>query len=255
VKFQAIKLYLYFNQNLTIDNGTSYFESGGTVYSIYAVHEGLKFPWDITFINENEILVTKKSGRLSLIDLGTGDTSVIREMPIVSFTDQGGLLGVELYPDFSTNQVIYLSYTVSLDTGENQIQLLKARLVGNTLQESEVIFRVLPVVDEMCNLGGAIATDQVCRVFLSVGEHQSRENLQSKRSHLGAIIRLNDDGSIPADNPFVADSTAFPEIYSYGHHNPQGLSFDATTGTLWSAEHGPKGGGEINIIEPGKNYG
>ncbi|MEH6568990.1 MAG: PQQ-dependent sugar dehydrogenase [Halioglobus sp.] len=255
LEFEALKLYLHFNQNLKIEDGKHYFESGEGVYSVSAVYEGLEFPWDMAFLSESEILVTEKPGRLTKIDLDTRETQSISGVPVVSFSGQGGLLGIALHPNFQVNQLIYLSYTASVESGENQIQLLKARLVDNMLLDPEIIFRALPVVEGLSNLGGALAIDPIGSIYLSVGEHQSRDNLQSRRSHLGTIIRLNDDGSIPGDNPFVQHTNSYPEIYSYGHRNPQGMTIDPTNNSLWAVEHGPKGGDELNVIRAGKNYG
>lgn len=215
----------------------------------------LSSPWDIAFIDEKEVLITEKAGTLKRVNLQTQEWQDIAGVPQVADKGQGGLFSVALHPDFSQNQLIYLSYTAESAKGKLQIQLLKATLQGSQLANKTVLFKATPTVSGGSNLGGALLVSPDNQIYLSVGEHTSRKNLQSLKSHLGTIIRLNVDGSVPGDNPFVSTKGAHPEIYSYGHRNPQGMTMDSKTGDIWVIEHGPRGGDEVNKLEAGANYG
>ncbi len=234
----------------------SFVEGDHQYEGVEVVLEGLSSPWDMVFINNHEILVTQRGGELKRINLTTKAVTYIAGVPEVSFSGQGGLLAVALHPDFTRTQQLYLSYTARSESGhKHQIRLAKARLQGDQLVELQVIFKALPTVNGGSNLGGALLITDKDTIFLSVGEHRSRENLQSTASYLGSIIRLNTDGSIPENNPFVGEANALPEIYSYGHRNPQGMTIDKNTGEIWAVEHGPRGGDEVNKLEAGANYG
>ena len=169
------------------------------------------------------------------------------------------MLGVLLHPDFASNQILYLSY--SKPVGDNSTTaVLRARLENNGLSNVEEIFAAN--ANGASHYGGRLAFDDEGYLFLSLGDRQTPPSgdlvnhpAQHNSNHHGVMIRLNDDGSVPADNPFVGQANVLPEIWSFGHRSPQGLAFHPETGDLWETEHGPQGGDELNIIEPGNNYG
>lgn len=222
-----------------------------------AVHEvatGLDHPWAIAFVSENDWLVTERSGQLRRIVDGTLLEEPIAGLPSIKQNGQGGLLDVALHPDFETNQLVYLSYS-GADGSKSNTEVLRGKLTGNKLESVEVIFKATPKTRGGRHFGSRLAFDDAGFLFISLGDRGKKENGQLQSTHAGSIIRLNDDGSIPDDNPFVNVEGVLPEIYSYGHRNVQGMSFDSTTGKLWAHEHGPQGGDELNEVMAGQNYG
>jgi glucose/arabinose dehydrogenase len=167
---------------------------------------------------------------------------------------QGGLLDIQLHPEYSKNGLIYLSYAKP-GTDGGGTTIARAKLQGNTLTDLQELFSAQPFSGSGLHFGSRIAFDGNGYMFFSCGERGTKENAQNLGNHLGKILRLHDDGRIPKDNPFVNKTGAKPEIWSYGHRNPQGLVYDKESKTLWAHEHGPKGGDELNRIEKGKNYG
>ncbi len=214
------------------------------------IASGLDHPWSIAFISSSDWLVTERSGQLRRITDGKLQDQPISGLPKIKQTGQGGLLDVVLHPDFSNNQLVYLSYTMKGGT-----EVLRGKLTGNKLENTEVIFSALPKMRGGRHFGSRLVFDNQGFLFISLGDRGKKETSQQTINHPGSIIRLNDDGSIPNTNPFVSDSTVLPEIYSYGHRNIQGMTFDPATNILWAHEHGPKGGDELNQVLAGKNYG
>ena len=218
----------------------------------------LKSPWGMAFLPDGDMLVTEKSGTLYRL---TADRQLqpIEGAPEVLFEGQGGLFDVVLHPDFANNNVIYLSYAAFKEEGEDTLSttaITRATLDGNTLTGQERIFEALPYSTTRHHYGARMAFDPEGYLYFSVGDRGNRdENPQSLANHCGKIHRINDDGSIPDDNPFVNEEGAMPTIYSYGHRNPQGMAVHPTTGEVWTHEHGPRGGDEVNIIRKGDNYG
>jgi len=213
-----------------------------------------EFPWSIAFLPDESLLVTERAGRLQLVDpvLGTGE---IAGLPTVLYHDQAGLLDVAVDPGFAHNGTLYLSY-VHGSPESSALRVLKARLDRQNLRltEQRVIFESTWAT--MTQLfGGRLAVTRDGHLFLTLGDRWERERAQDLSKHNGKIIRIRTDGSVPGDNPFVALPGARPEIWTYGHRNPQGLALDERTGELWSHEHGPLGGDELNLILPGRNYG
>ena len=243
-----------FNQNLTEEDAPQVFEEQGQQYSVQAVVDGLEFPWDFVFVSETEILLTEKPGRLNRINLHTGERTEIAGTPEVVYRGQGGLMGVVLAPDFQRSQTLYLSYSKKVADGYTTA-LMKARLSGDKLLDQELIFTAEPALQGKGHYGAAMVFDNDGYLFLSVGERQQRQYAQKLDNHLGKILRFDKNGKVPANNPFVGNNSAKPEIYSYGHRNPQGLAIHPVTGDLWDSEHGPQGGDEVNIIKAGANYG
>lgn len=208
----------------------------------------------MTFLPDGRALVTEKAGEIRVIKDGKLLDEKISGVPVVRTMGQGGLLDIQLHPDYATNGWIYLTY--AKPTGpEGGTVLARAKLEGNALTNLEELFQALPLSSSEVHFGSRIAFDGKGYVFFTSGERGKKENAQDISNHLGKVLRLHDDGKIPTDNPFVNTPGAKPEIWSYGHRNLQGLYYDKETGILWNHEHGPKGGDELNRVEKGKNYG
>ncbi|MBI79529.1 MAG: hypothetical protein CMQ51_03805 [Gammaproteobacteria bacterium] len=234
-------------------------------FKIVTVAEGFKNPWSMAFLPNGDMLVTERPGRLRMVKDGILVPDAIEGTPSVRAINQGGLLEVALHPNFETNNLIYLTYSKPRaldDQSEGTTALIRARLQEDKLVEVEEIFEANAWNERGGHFGSKIAFDIDGYLFMTIGDRQSpptgdlyNHPAQDLSSHFGTIIRLHDDGSIPKDNPFVGQSSALPEIWSYGHRNPQGLIADTSTGNIWSTEHGPQGGDELNFILPGLNYG
>ncbi len=234
------------------------FVSADVTVKLDTIVQGVKSPWSFTFLPDGEMLFTEKYGTLYRV---TKDKIMepIGGVPTVIADGQGGLLDVVLHPDYKKNHLIYLSYSAGKKEGSKTlatIAIMRAKLVGNTLEDQKMIFEALPYSTTRHHYGGRMVFDRKGYLYFSVGERgNEKENPQSLSNDLGKIHRVNDDGSIPADNPFVNTAGAKPSIYAYGNRNPQGLTMNPATGEIWSHEHGPRGGDEVNLIEKGKNYG
>lgn len=224
-------------------------------FVVETVAKGLELPWDLAFLGEGEILVTEKAGRLWRIDPVSGKRTAISGLPAVTVQGQGGLHAVVLHPDFTRNGLIYLSYADKSPEGGVTTHVSRARLDGDRLSDLQLLLRARAETGRGQHFGGAMAFDERGFLFVSIGDRGERDDAQNLKRHNGKILRLTDDGRVPEDNPFVGRDDALPEIWSYGHRNPQGMDFDRATGTLWAVEHGPRGGDEVNRIERGVNYG
>ncbi|WP_318311284.1 PQQ-dependent sugar dehydrogenase [Flagellimonas crocea] len=219
------------------------------------VVEDLQNPWGMIFMPNNAILITEKSGKVLMHR--SGRTFEIENPPEIYNRGQGGLMDVELHPDFKNNGWIYFSYasTEGEEKGGNTA-IMRARLSNNKLMDKELLYKASPNSTRGQHFGSRIEFDRNGYLFFSIGERGNRDvNPQDITRDGGKIYRLHDDGSIPEDNPFIDEKGAKKAIYSYGHRNPQGLALHPETGELWEHEHGPRGGDEINIIKKGKNYG
>ena len=222
---------------------------------VSALATGLQNPWSIAFLPDGAMLVTERPGRLRILRDGKLDPEPIAGVPEVHRTVLGGLLDVALHPDFAANGVLYLTHSKRRDDGRTTTALVRARFDGRALHEVEEIFVANNWSTSVTNFGGRIAFDRDGFLFLTVGERQEQDRAQDGMDHGGKVLRLNDDGSVPADNPFVGKAGFMPEIYSLGHRSPQGLAVHPETGELWENEHGPLGGDELNIVLAGRNYG
>ncbi len=229
-------------------------EQGNPDIRVEKLFDGLGVPWGMTFISPTEILVTERSGGISLINIDQGQAVKIGGAPKVVAEGQGGLLDVAAGPDFSSDGWIYFTYSKPAD-GEAATTLARARLDGERLVEWQDLLVTDSATSGRRHFGSRIAFDGMGHVFFSVGDRGERPMAQDLGNHVGTILRLKLDGSVPSDNPFVGDANARDEIWSYGHRNPQGLWYDRDSGSLWSIEHGPRGGDEINLVEKGRNYG
>ncbi|MCE9524195.1 MAG: PQQ-dependent sugar dehydrogenase [Alphaproteobacteria bacterium] len=233
--------------------GTTVQTSAGKVV-IDEVVGGLDHPWGLAFLPDGRLLVTERAGRLRILDVNGKLSDGLSGVPNVRAAGQGGLLDVALDPDFATNRTLYLSFAEAGDGGTSTA-LARATLDEGKLQDTKIIFRQTPKVSGNGHFGGRIVFSRDGHLFLTTGERQKFEPAQDLASHLGKVLRLNRDGSIPSDNPFVGRADAKPEIWSYGHRNVQGAAIEPATGALWTLEFGPAGGDELNRPEPGKNYG
>ncbi len=229
-------------------------------YRIVTVADGLVNPWSMAFLPSGDMLVTERPGRLRIIRNGSLVAAPVEGVPEVHARGQGGLLEVTLHPDFASNRMIYLSYSKPQGDGESTTAIARARFENDALHNFEEIFVANSA--GRGHYGSRIVFDGEGHIFFSVGDRQAppRGDLeahpaQDRSNHHGTINRIYEDGRIPEDNPFVGDSSMEPSIWSYGHRNPQGLVFDPATGRLWLTEHGPQGGDEVNLVEPGANYG
>jgi aldose sugar dehydrogenase len=215
---------------------------------------GLQSPWGMVFLPDKRILITEKTGSIRIVKDRKLLPEKIEGVPKVYTNGQGGLMDIQLHPSYAKNGWIYLSYSKP-GSGGGSTTLARARLQGNKLIDLQELFVVDPFVASGVHFGSRIAFDGKGHVFITTGERGTKSNAQNLGNHNGKVIRLHDDGRVPADNPFVNTPGARPEIWTYGHRNMQGMAYDASSGILWTHEHGPKGGDEINIEEKGKNYG
>ncbi len=230
------------------------YESKHHTFKTVRLADKLSHPWSLAFLPNGDFLITERPGRLRQFSSGVLDPDPIAGLPEIAATGQGGLLDIAAHPDFANNQLIYFTYSASNWRGAGT-ELARARLVDHQLQDLEVIFAADPKSFGGRHFGSRILFAPDGFLYLSLGDRGKREPAQDLSSHTGSMIRLNPDGSVPGDNPFVSQNNAQPEIYSYGHRNIQGLAAQPETGLLWSHEHGPQGGDELNIVRAGANYG
>jgi aldose sugar dehydrogenase len=224
-------------------------------YVVETLATGLAHPWSLAFLPDGRLLVTERAGRLRVIEKGALNPQPVAGLPPVYVAGQGGLFDVLPAPDFARSGIIYLSFAHG-DARANNTRLIRARLQDHTLTQVQVLFTAQPLRNTPVHYGGRMAWLGDGTLALTLGDgYNFREDAQRLDSHTGALVRLNADGSIPADNPFIKTPGALHEIYSYGHRNAQGIVFDAASGRLYAHEHGPKGGDELNLIQPGRNYG
>ncbi|RMF19537.1 MAG: PQQ-dependent sugar dehydrogenase [Gammaproteobacteria bacterium] len=223
-------------------------------FDVRVVAQGLQVPWGMVFVNQHELLVTERAGAVKRVNIRTGAIRQVSGVPPVWAEGQGGLLDVARPPDEHAREWFYFTYSKPVN-GQGATTLARAKLDGNRLVQWEDLLVTQSRSDTSRHFGSRIAFDGRGHVFFSVGDRGVRDSAQDLSSHNGSIIRLNLDGSVPRDNPFVGQPGARPEIWSYGHRNPQGLAWDATRNLLWEIEHGPRGGDEINRVLPGRNYG
>ena len=227
-----------------------------TAFQIDRVATGLEHPWSIAFLPDGRMLLTERAGRLRVIDTdGQLLEQEIEDVPQAHVASQGGLMGIALHPNHEDNGWIYLSLAYG-NARANTTRVVRGRLDGMRWVDNEVIFTAEPTRDTPVHYGGRIAFMGDDTLLITLGDgFDYREDAQRLDSHTGTIVRVHDDGRVPADNPFIGREEARPEIFSYGHRNPQGIVVDPDTGRIWSHEHGPRGGDELNLVRPGENYG
>ena len=222
-------------------------------YRVEVVATGVRVPFGMAFLPDSRALVTDRPGTLWLLDIRTGAMTRVAGAPAVSDSVDGGLLDIEVHPDYTRNGWLYFSYSEKTDTGKATV-VERARLRDARLVDRQRLFTAYPAVAGDYHFGSRLALKDGY-LFITLGERELSALAQELWTDLGKIVRLYDDGRMPNDNPFVGRPGARPEIWSYGHRNPHGLAFHPETGELWESEHGPLGGDEINVIKRGLNYG
>ncbi|HYN39428.1 MAG TPA: PQQ-dependent sugar dehydrogenase, partial [Rhodospirillales bacterium] len=226
---------------------------------VVTVATGLEHPWGLVFLPDGRMLVTERPGRLRVITEQGKVSEPVAGVPAVYETGQGGLLDVALDPNFADNRLVYLSYAEA-DGRVAGTAVARGRFAENDdgrprLDDVQVIFRQQPKVSGANHWGSRLVFMPDGSLFVTLGERFQRDRAQRPEEHLGKLVRINPDGSVPRDNPFAGSSTTRPEIWSIGHRNIQGAAIHPVSGRLWTHEHGARGGDEINIPEAGKNYG
>ncbi|MEO7405347.1 MAG: PQQ-dependent sugar dehydrogenase [Burkholderiales bacterium] len=225
-----------------------------TTVRVVTVASGLENPWSLAFLPDGRTLVTERPGRMRVINRDGTLGAPIANMPAVVARGQGGLLDVVLDPQFATTRTIYFCFSEAGSGGVGSA-IARGRLTDISVEDVRVIFRQLPKAGGGLHFGCRIVPAPDGTLFVTVGERGERDRAQDLGTHFGKVVRINPDGTVPADNPFVNKAGARPEIWSYGHRNPQGAALHPQTRRLWVHEHGAQGGDEINIPEAGKNYG
>lgn len=229
-------------------------------YRVVTVADGLVRPWSLAFLPDGDLLVTEKPGRLRIVHDGQLLTEPVAGLPPVYAEGQAGLLDVVPHPDFERNRLLYLSYSKPLDGGASTTAVIRGHFENGRLNDVEELFEAQSRGSG--HYGSRLAFDGRGHLFITIGDRQAPSEgdleahpAQDLSNHHGVTLRLNEDGSVPDDNPFVDQAGALPEIWSYGLRNAQGLLVDRANGRVWITDHGPQGGDELNLIEPGRNYG
>ncbi|MGM4890869.1 PQQ-dependent sugar dehydrogenase [Tardiphaga sp. 862_B3_N4_1] len=241
----------------TRGENTSFGSSAGRL-EVQTVASGLAYPWALAFLPEGRMLVTERPGRIRIVSPQGQLSPAVKGVPEVMAIGQGGLLDVITDKNYAQNTTIYFCYSERSGSGA-RTAIARGKLIDGTaprLDDMKVIFRQDGPLSSGNHHGCRIVQAPDSNLFVTLGEHYSgRDQAQNLDNHLGKLIRIAPDGSVPKDNPFVGRDGARPEIWSYGHRNQQGLAINPATGDLWETEHGPRGGDEVNIIGKGKNYG
>lgn len=228
------------------------------VLSVTVLLKDLQHPWGMAFLPAQQgLLITERPGRLRLLDAQGVLSAPLSGVPPVYAQGQGGLLDVALSPDFAQDRWVYLAYAEAGEDGQAGTAVGRGRLAADNsgLEDFAVIFRQQPKLSSGAHFGGRLVFDGDGYLFITLGDNNQRPAAQDLDKLQGKVVRLHSDGRVPADNPFVGQAGAREEIWSYGHRNPQGAALNPRTGQLWTHEHGPRGGDEINIPQAGKNYG
>ena len=215
---------------------------------------GLEQPWSLAFLPDGRMLVTEKAGRLRIVKDGKLEPQAVAGLPEVAVHGQGGLLDVALHPRFAENGLLYLSYAARGTDGVGT-EVVRARLAGNRLENVQVIFRQSPKGNRGQHFGSRLVFDRAGFLYITLGDRGEMERAQRPDDHAGSVIRLHDDGRVPKDNPFAGKPGWKPEKFTLGHRNQQGAALHPQSGALWTHEHGPQGGDEVNVIRAGANYG
>ena len=229
-------------------------QSAEHAFQVVKVVEGLDQPWGLAFLPDGRMLVTEKMGRLRVVRNGKLDPKPVSGVPDVTVHGQGGMMDVALHPRFAETAWVYLSYAARGPDGVGT-EVARGKLAGDRLENVQVIFRQQPKGGTGRHFGSRVVFDRAGHLYITLGDRGEMERGQNPGDHAGSVIRLHDDGRIPADNPFVGRAGWKPEKYTVGNRNMQGAALHPRTGLLWTHEHGPQGGDEVNVIRAGVNYG
>ena len=225
-------------------------------FRVVPLAKGLEHPWSIAFLPNKSILISERAGRLRLYQNGRLDSKPVGNLPKIVDSGQGGLFDVTLHPDFRKNQLLYLAYAARGQGGvHTRVTRYRYDAKVHALADARQIFDASPKASGGRHFGGRMVFDRQGYLYITLGDRGDMDRAQDTAEHSGSVIRLHDDGRVPSDNPLRAIARAKPEIYSFGHRNPQGMALHPKTGAIWTHEHGARGGDEINIIRPGRNYG
>ena len=235
-------------------HGASIYESEKARFRVVPLVSGLVHPWSLAFLPDGDLLITERPGRLRVVRFGHLLEAPIAGVPVVAAVGQGGLLDLVLHPDFATNRLLCLSYSRHESAGSGTA-IICGELVGDRLINSRVIFAAEPKSRGGKHFGSRLVFDVNGNLYATLGDRGIRAQAQDLSRHPGSVIRIDLNGAALADNPFVHQDDAQPEIFTYGNRNPQGLAWHPKTGVLWMHEHGPKGGDELNQVIAGTNYG
>ncbi|MDX1597621.1 MAG: PQQ-dependent sugar dehydrogenase [Marinobacter sp.] len=231
------------------------FTSDNANFRLETIATGLAHPWSIAFLPDGSQLVTEREGRLRRIEDGELQSQPIQGLPELVVSGQGGLLDIILHPDFETNQTLFLSYSHKISRKGMTTRVARATLDGNALSDVEVIFEALPRGTASHHFAGRMAFDRDDNLYIAVGDRGRKDRAQDTSDDAGGVHRLTTNGDPAPGNPFIDESSGNDTLYTYGNRNIQGMTIHPTTGEIWSHEHGPRGGDEINIIRAGNNYG
>ena len=229
-------------------------KSEKVTFTLEKITDGLSIPWGMAFISNTRLLITEREGSIKLLDTQSNTFTPVQGTPAVLAKGQGGLLDVAVPPDFTAGDWIYFTFVRDKD-GEGVTVLARAKLDANKLVQWQDLLETQSATGTGFHFGSRIAFDETGHVYFGVGDRGERPNSQDLTNHAGSVMRLFRDGRVPQDNPFTQRTDVLPEIWSYGHRNPQGMAYDNTHKRLWLIEHGPRGGDEINLVLPGRNYG
>jgi len=230
-------------------------------FEVVTVAEGLETPWSVAFLPNGKMLITERPGRLRVVSADGAKSEPVSGLPPVDNRGQGGLLDVALDPDFATNNVIYWSFSEPKEGGANNTAVARGRFVDGAaprVEDVSVIYHQVPAMESRAHFGSRLVFGRDKTLFVTQGDRSftpGRMQSQDRNSLVGKFVRINRDGSIPTDNPFVGQDGVRPEIWSIGHRNAQAAALHPTTGELWAIEHGTRGGDELNIARKGKDYG
>ena len=252
--FVAAPVHITLAASFLQDKSLMWGKSQGMEYRVEQLIDGLDIIWGMAFLSADQMILTHRDGSISLFNTSNFELTELQGAPEVFASGQGGLLDVAVTSTYQPGDWIYFTYSKPF-FDEAATTLARAKLQGHQLSGWQDLLVTKSLSDSTRHFGSRIAFDNQGQLFFSVGDRGHRPNGQDLSTHAGSILRLTLDGKTPADNPFVNKKNALPEIWSYGHRNPQGLAYDQRHKRLWAIEHGPRGGDEINLIESGKNYG
>lgn len=230
------------------------FRSARASYRLVTLSRDLEQPWGMAFLPDGRMLITERPGRLRIFANGRLERGPVGGVPKVYARGQGGLLDICLHPGFAQNGVLYLTYSGEGEGGAATV-LARAQFRNNALTGVQRLFEALPRTSGGLHFGSRIAFDRAGLIYVTAGERYQRRRAQDLADLGGKVVRLKDDGGVPPDNPVVGRAGARPEIFSYGHRNPQGMAMHPASGRIWICEHGPRGGDELNLLKAGANYG